>query len=86
MIRWHQDKEKKTAGTLPDGLFFHDLDNAWYVWKLLNWIDWRWPPSVILDQPAGLMDDIATLQWYSKVVEDSMTSGGVGTKSAAIQS
>lgn len=86
LIRWHRDRERKGVTELPDGLRFNDLESAWEVWRILNWIDWRWPPDVILRQPAALMDDIATLQWYSGIVKDSMIDGGVGTKSAAIQS
>ncbi len=69
---------------MPDGLHFHDLEQAWEVWRILNWIDWRWPPNVILEQPWALMEDIAQLQWYSTLVKDSRT-GGIGTKSAAIR-
>lgn len=52
---------------------------------MLRWIDWRWPPDVLLNQPWALMEDIATLEWYSGVVKDTMVAG-VGSRSAAISS
>lgn len=87
MIRWHQREANAKRGqpALPDGVFFNDLEAAWEIWRMLRWIDWRWPPDVLLNQPWALMEDIATLEWYSGVVKDTMVAG-VGSRSAAISS
>jgi hypothetical protein len=59
------------------------MEQAWEIWRLLEWTDWRWPPSVLLEQPAELMKDVAQLHWYSRVVKESMV-GPVGAVSAPV--
>lgn len=69
---------------MPDGLVFNDMEKAFAVWKILRWTEWRWPPDVVLRQESDLLEDIAQLQWYYKLMKDSLspsagTRGSVGS-------
>lgn len=50
----------------------HDEALAWRVWTWLEATDWKWPPSVLLQQPEALMEDISTLAWLSQSVERAL--------------
>jgi hypothetical protein len=38
-----------------------DLEAGWRVWTLLEATGWRWPPSVLLEQPDALLADVLTI-------------------------
>lgn len=68
---------------MPDGIALHDMETAWHLWRLMCWTDWRWPPDVLLRQDYKIIEDLATIQWYSDVVKDAMV-GPVGSVSVPI--
>lgn len=50
---------------LPDRLPLHDEATAYRVWSLLEAVEWRWPPDVLLRQDEALMEDIAAIAWLN---------------------
>lgn len=48
---------------LPEGVAFHDASLSWQVFCWMEALGWKFLPQEggLLDQPEGLMDDLA--QW-----------------------
>ncbi|MFH1555139.1 MAG: hypothetical protein ABII76_09790 [Pseudomonadota bacterium] len=42
-------------------MHLHDLETSWRVWTWLEATGWKWPPSVLLEQPEALLDDLLAI-------------------------
>lgn len=47
-----------------------DLEPAWRVWTLLEATGWRWPPSVLLEQPDALLSDVLAIAATAQRVKE----------------
>jgi len=55
-----------------------EVEAAWMAWTLLESTGWRFPLTVLLEQPDALMGDVATIAWLSSMVEVHMKGQGNG--------
>lgn len=73
LIRWHEWRieAQRDPVDLDDWTSPRNLEAAWSAWTLLESTGWRHllDPGGLLDQPEGLMCDVALIAWLSSVVE-----------------
>jgi len=56
------------------------------MFKLLDSLEWKYPPSVLMEQPEALMDDLRTISWRKKRLEELLGhSKPSGTKKGQIR-
>jgi hypothetical protein len=60
-VKLQKDLRDDLAPELPEELLTNDLELSWRIWQWLEITGWRWPPTVLLDQPDWLMDDLLTI-------------------------
>jgi len=61
-----------------EGWDLHFPELSWELWSTLEAIDWKYPPDVVLRQPERIMDDLRTISWRRKLVEDWVQPGPAG--------
>jgi len=47
-----------------------DLEPAWHMWTRLEATGWRWPPSVLLEQPEPLFSDVLAIAATAQRVKE----------------
>lgn len=57
---------------LPEGV---ELDPAWKLFTLLEAVEWRWPPSVLLEQDEALLDAVLTIRALAGRMERQKSKG-----------
>lgn len=80
LTAWHIKRVEleKTPGDIPADfipLYGEEFEEAWTLWTLLEGIGWKYPPSVLLDQPQHLMESLATITWLSNKIEAKVRGG-----------
>ena len=57
---------------LPETLELHDLETSWRVWQLMEATGWHYPPSVLMNEPHWLLEDLLTITGQKSAVEKLM--------------
>ena len=77
-MRWLNRGKSKAALDLEDEQWvLHDPDLSWKVWVLLENMEWRHLPypGGLLEQPDWLFDDLFTIAWRRRWVDEHAVSG-----------
>lgn len=64
-----QREKEDDPGEDDDDWQVYDLELAQTVYGWLDATEWRWPPDVLLRQPAALMHDLATIVWLKRLIK-----------------
>lgn len=63
-----QESRHNVTPELPDKLLLHDLETSYKVWQRMEATGWNFPPSVLMNEPDWLINDLLTIRGQNEIV------------------